>query len=806
MSNLIVHSSSLKQAISRSGTIYDYISEARSQLEKFKSDATANANSWENKYYSKHVGKSECSVDTSSFHKYTYDDEGNKIDNFDSDAYKTACEKKAKEWVAKQKKLYIDAMENLLSKVPDALRKADSVRNSLKELQAAKNSFDCTSVNIEKIYADLDKSTMSGEGFSWGTDYYIDEKTGRKVEYKFLYKEGKEGQKIHLNEEVNCAVTNIGAMSDTVVALASNYSNAMTPEEFDLYLNKSLEATAATNAYYLEKGYFSISDEAAIAELYRVGTGLEYDKDTVLTEYNSIIAGYLRNSEEQGDYLASLVSAGVVGPFGIAGLIGSMISEHGELSDEEKEKYGLGRYVKRSADSLKIEEFEGYGDVTVHAMDIHELGGGTTVAGAQGTVESIVSEQLFESTEDIAASLEEIPNTVVKNLEKELGVTELEEITELDLPKKIEDNALSSNDIDRQVANEYLKQYEIDSNYENSGRLIEEYNGMTKQEKVEALQELGYRDDVITDIVTNGTAGVTAYVIGHQNIEMANVSNQVAIQQGTVGLDTINVDSAQYFKNVGSSDLAIQSMQIQQARTSLNSAKITYDNAITVANNAIDDANDAKEEYTRKVQAIKKKSGDDPSNWSDKDVEDYNEVTNKYNKAVERANEAASKVEIEKSNYESKKADYETAKSNYANEVRNNIEGNLKAGNGIVESSSTVGGTDSATTQQNTIQVSQTMTGVGENGELVTETRVTFENPDDFIVPDLNGVVVDGIDASTIEIQPSVNADTGPSLEELQQMQQYAAIITEQEAKQEVKLNDNMNIETTPDLVGVTVQ
>lgn len=302
---------------------------------------------------------------------------------------------------------------------------------------------------------------------------------------------------------------------------------------------------------------------------------------------------------------------------------------------------------------------------------------------------------------------------------------------------------------------------------------------------------------------------------------MTNLSNQIAMQQGNLNLGAN--DSSAYFTNI-SSDLAAPSMQVQQARTSLNGAKMSYDNAITYANSAIDEANDIKNEYNAKVQAIKSRSGDNPNNWSDEDIEEYNKITNKYNKAVEKANTAASRVENEKDNYEKRKAAYEAAKKKLAEEANRNVQENLNNSTNstgtIVETPVLSGNNPEVSTNisesiesgivteegalvSKPTQISQTMTGIGENGELVTETRVT-----DVMASDLNGVTVDGVSlaSSQTPIQTNPNTgvvNTGNNLGDMQQMQQYATIVTEQEARREVNQNNN-NI--TPDLVGVTVQ
>ncbi|HAB65742.1 MAG TPA: hypothetical protein DCE23_00095 [Firmicutes bacterium] len=832
MSKIVVHSENLASAIQSSNSLSNSIFSYTNAISKFKEEAIRITKSWPDQYCEIHRGKPYCALDKSGFYYDSYDSNGNKTKTFDTNSYNSASKEKAKEWIRQQVDKYIGIMNECFNKLPDPYNDANSVATSLKNLETARYRFDNYYPNIVKVYNDLNVGGEDGEGtgFSFKFEYVIDEKTGKGVVHKVLSTKSESGKTIYLNEAVNCSVSTVGQSSDYVVTVASVVANGQkTPKEINNILKNGIVATASANQNLLEKGYYSISSKDDVAFIYKDVFGKEYDEETVMKDYQSLLTYFENTNDEEAEYLTALAAGGVgvVAPF-----VYNYLMTH-DMTDEELEKAGLGRLKDaRHKDDKKEDDEEGLTSEFMGANHSHDL-----LGEGQYTIHAGLGTESFEPSTISGRLLDELPLNDEQIEELSLGIgeelgtpteelgtrskIELETISELDLPKKIEDVSLSSTDIDAKTTNDYYEQFKSDTIGQDRGQLIEQYNAMTPQEKVSALQDLGYQEDVITDIVTNGTAGVTAYVIGQQNLQMTNLSNQIAMQQGNLNLGTN--DSSAYFTNI-SSDLAAPSMQVQQARTSLNGAKMSYDNAITYANSAIDEANDIKNEYNAKVQAIKSRSGDNPNNWSDEDIEEYNKITNKYNKAVEKANTAASRVENEKDNYEKRKAAYEAAKKKLAEEANRNVQENLNNSTNftgtIVETPVLSGNNPEVSTNisesiesgivteegalvSKPTQISQTMTGIGENGELVTETRVT-----DVMASDLNGVTVDGVSlaSSQTPIQTNPNTgvvNTGNNLGDMQQMQQYATIVTEQEARREVNQNNN-NI--TPDLVGVTVQ
>lgn len=235
---------------------------------------------------------------------------------------------------------------------------------------------------------------------------------------------------------------------------------------------------------------------------------------------------------------------------------------------------------------------------------------------------------------------------------------DLEMVTDADLPKMIEEKVLDSKCIDKQVSDECFKKYSLEEIYNNRGSLSLEYSNMSYDEKVTALRELGYRLDVIVELLKNDNAGMTAYVNGHKGKELDIVSREIKVQ----------LDSNDTYDG-GFNELMPISGQVQQTRKLLDNAKKMYDEAVTIANDTIDRARKAKTDYDNKLLEIKINSGDNPSNWENEEVIEYNNITEKYNRLVQEANIEAFNVKNKKDDYEEKKSKYERLKRKFSEDA-----------------------------------------------------------------------------------------------------------------------------------------
>lgn len=812
MRKLRINNENLDKIIKVSKEATDNLTNAQSQIAEYVEDAKVNANNWVEKYYSLHIGKSYCCVDKNSS-RYIIsktDSQGKTVTEFNDSLYYQDSVKKAKEWVKNQKDIYLKHLDGITGYVSPVLSSAQKVNESLKSVRRAKIKFDYTSYDIEKLYSDVDVNHIAEDtGFEWGYEAVIDKETNRKKYIKTLKTLSGDGKSsLGLNESVSCSVTELGAYSDNTVTVASMASSGkMSEDEIAKKIKEMNDDTEAAYNKLADGGFFAISSVEDIKRTYEEATGNEFDENLVNQEYNSVVSAYLQDCDEHEKSLYNSMAGFGAAGFGATAFMMNMIDNQGELTAEEKEKYGLNRVHHGPLSHDQLQE------PMKDAPDLTRVHGSLNQSDETVYASRVLSNFGGFNNDFPATSLLGTP--LLGDLDSLSG--KLEDLTELGVPDKFEGLVESSQDIDRSSAQDYIDDYQQSEITENSGRLIEEYSSMTPQEKVSALQKLGYRDDVITDIVSNGTAGVTAYVIGQQNLNMSNVSAQMAMQQNT--MPNMGVANNTYFKEMnistsnGGNGLSNLSMQVQEARTSLNDAKVSYDNAITYANSAIDEANESKEEYTRRLQIIKRNSGDDPSKWSKEEIEEYNRVTNKYNRSVEKATKAAKDVEVVKARYDQKKATYEIAKSNYSAEMLNDIKGNgdsplVSMGVPNEGSGNVLNNVESSiVAENNELNIgtppstdniyNQTLVGVDESGKLFEETRVVSQN----VTPDLNGVVIDGVGYGSTSGNAAYQSNayqnnsyqtqdvtftSGMTPQDLQQMQQYATIITEQEARASV--------------------
>lgn len=246
----------------------------------------------------------------------------------------------------------------------------------------------------------------------------------------------------------------------------------------------------------------------------------------------------------------------------------------------------------------------------------------------------------------------------------------IDDIEDIDHPEEIQTEERTSADIDAEARDQWFNDNkDLASKRE---ELITEYDNMSVDEKAEALVGLGFSAEVARNFANDNSNGLTAYMVGKQNQELAGLSNTIAKNEGITNHDTRfdDLNTQNYVESKQANvDLTPNSEKLQNARNELNVAKKDYDASVTTANKAIDKANESKERYDKVLSKIQKKNGDDPENWTDDQIEDYNEAANEYNKAVKEANKAYEEAQKQKSAYETEKAEYEEAYGEWKEEA-----------------------------------------------------------------------------------------------------------------------------------------
>ena len=532
-----------------------------------------------------------------------------------------------------------------------------SLENEIKELNLDKNILD----SIAWSSSDVENA----DGKIIGTVDVIGVKLGDQV--------------LSLNEAVNCVYTDYGITTSGAVELASISLGDMSQEDYDKFdqiLLGYVEETGATTSTYAQKGFYSVATTSGISAMYTDATGLEYDESIVEEDYNSIITAYASNLDKYGDELVDKINSGAVGSAAMFGLVGNAIANKGALTDDEKKKAGLDKYIATDEDKKESLPREVEWPATTDDELLGEIGAGGSVDGIG--IDNLLSEtegavNLEDSTND---SLELDPDESLQTDYEADRISDImDKLGDSDLPANIDPETRTPEEIDSEARDEYFEQNE-DTLYEEREQHIEEYQSMDESEKQNALEELGYSKEDAAKLVAAPAAGQTAYVYGKFNQSLSNASNNIAAAEG-VNNFVSGYDSKNTLTNVTNKtanvDLTPTSENVQNARQQLSTAKGKYDESVNKANDAIDKASTAKDKYNKVLKNIQDKNGEDPKNWTDEQVGEYNEAATMYNDAVEEAQRAAEEVESAKQSYNQEKEQYQAVYDKWRDEAEEDV-------------------------------------------------------------------------------------------------------------------------------------
>ncbi|HIS18186.1 MAG TPA: hypothetical protein IAC02_06220, partial [Candidatus Coprovivens excrementavium] len=681
MSYVRVNKSELNTSKSYANSLVESLSSAKTNAESFIESAKENSSSWlvndaiKNRW--KEVIRNK-NKGNNSFGYYTSseDSEGNETSVWNW--YDGVVEGEAINKITAAKTAY-DALADNIYNPGDSDGDSEKVNDALNKIIDAINLFEDCSPSLEEA---LKTITTLPEGFS------VEKRTinldGEEVQVDTLVYTAEDGTQTTIAEQVNSFYTFTGITADGAVAIASLTAGKTLSEDelrkLDSNLNSYVKDTASTTALYEQKGFYSIASMAGIAGMYTDATGLDYDEEQVKTDYNSIISAYASSADKYGDGLTDEVNSGAVGSAAMFGLVGNAIANKGALSDDEKKKAGLDKYIATDEDKKENLPGEVEWPATTDEDKKNELLGGI---GAGGSVDGIGIDNLLSETEG-AVNLEDSTNDSLEldpdeSLQTDYEADRISDIMDKlgdsDLPANIDPETRTPEEIDSEARDEYFEQNE-DTLYVEREQHIDEYQSMDESEKQSALEELGYSKEDAAKLVAAPAAGQTAYVYGKFNQSLSNASNNIAAAEG-VNNFVSGYDSKNTLTNVTNKtanvELTPTSDSVQTARQQLTVAKDNYDSSVTKANDAIDKASTAKDKYNKVLKNIQDKNGEDPKNWTDEQVDEYNEAATMYNDAVKEAQEAAKEVESAKQSYNQEKEQYQAVYDKWREEAEEDV-------------------------------------------------------------------------------------------------------------------------------------
>lgn len=638
----------------------------------FYSSAYKESDKWADSYWQNHKDKADVSKDSYTSEKW--DSAAQKyVSDFDESGYNKAVENGARAWIKAQAELYKGKLTGANGDFKRPMvRKFESIYNAFEKVCNLIETFEGIEPSLKKELMSLDGKVSEGGSFKWQTETIISEDGNETILDILLFSsDGSDEGFIKIAEAVNCSYTTMGVTSNyAIYAYESGFDN---DKLFDEYMTKSAEKIGVQYDAYKQKGFFSVVSDQNIANMYTEAMGKDYDKSIIAEEYAAATGYYLAKDDDDltsvkaGEY-GSMAMAGAV--LLAAGNIGNeelpdelktiKENEKDEDKDDEKDKIF-------SDDSAKQEDkVEQLGDNEVIIEDID----GEGEEPIDGEVED---EEIEESDPELNPEEKvKIPDDVVKDIKDKIESNE-----DLVVSEEVEKPEITSDDIDNQARDKFYEEKTKGNPLDNElaqerMKAVEDYNNMSDDQKISALESLGYTGIAAAGLVADQAAGQTAYMIGLENQQLANISNDLAAQQGFMNHDTRYDDpiGMDYFSSGQASiDLTPVSKDVQVARTNLDQAKTQYDSSVTTANKAISDANASKEKYNNVLKNIRSTSGNNPKDWTEEQVKEYNKAAKEYNEAVDKANGAVKDANSKKADYAKSKEQYNVAYEKYREEA-----------------------------------------------------------------------------------------------------------------------------------------
>lgn len=569
------------------------------------------------------------------------------------------------------------AWETLKSEVNE---KINNVELCLKAIETAATTFDGLSSSISSALGELEAAGMADN-----IAVEVNDDGVEVVYYQLLDDDGNVIGKYSISEMVNAFYTYTGSAMSSVVSTGLMFGDEDIPEG---YLNNIISGVGTDVYKQLDLGFMSIASKGSIEGVYEELIGEDYDEATITKEFESIIKDKYVTDDKTASELYSkllnddtnaLLSAGAAFGLGSAALRGEKT-----YSDEnvEENKKRIEQMQNSSEIAAEKEGLPGEAEwpSTTDADKKNELLGEIGVGGSvDGTgIDNLLSEtegavNLEDSTND---SLELDPDESLQTDYEADRISDImDKLGDSDLPANIDPETRTPEEIDSEARDEYFEQNE-DTLYEEREQHIDEYQSMDESEKQSALEELGYSKEDAAKLVAAPAAGQTAYVYGKFNQSLSNASNNIAAAEG-VNNFVSGYDSKNTLTNVTNKtanvELTPTSDSVQTARQQLTVAKDNYDSSVTKANDAIDKASTAKDKYNKVLKNIQDKNGEDPKNWTDEQVDEYNEAATMYNDAVKEAQEAAKEVESAKQSYNQEKEQYQAVYDKWREEAEEDV-------------------------------------------------------------------------------------------------------------------------------------
>lgn len=556
--------------------------------------------------------------------------------------------------------------------------KINNVELCLKAIETAATTFDGLSSSISSALGELEAAGMADN-----IAVEVNDDGVEVVYYQLLDDDGNVIGKYSISEMVNAFYTYTGSAMSSVVSTGLMFGDEDIPEG---YLNNIISGVGTDVYKQLDLGFMSIASKGSIEGVYEELIGEDYNEATITKEFESIIKDKYVTDDKTASELYSkllnddtnaLLSAGAVFGMSMAGLNGKEI--YSDKNVEENKK--------------RIEQMQQSSTIAAEINEENNLPGTVEWPSVDSTFGS-ESDPLYGSASDLTDVLE--PNDdltldsedlddgdIIDDIEDSFQTDEeadrimdmMDGLDDTRLPSTIDPDTRTPAEIDSEARDEYFDEMG-DELYEQRAEQVEEYQAMSDDQKLSVFEKMGYSKEDAAKLIAAPAAGQTAYVYGKLNETLSMNANKIATAEGInnfiSGYDNKN-NLSNIVDKTANVDLTPTSDKVQTARQQLTTVKNNYDDSVTKANKAIDKADDAKKSYNKVLKKIQDENGEDPKNWTDEQVKEYNDAATMYNDAVKEAQEAAENVESAKTMYNQEKEQYQEIYDKWKEEAEEDL-------------------------------------------------------------------------------------------------------------------------------------
>ena len=575
------------------------------------------------------------------------------------------------------------ANESIANVLDECTLKTNKLLALLNAIANAINTFEETGISLKDSLAKISAETgLSLDGLSFDNVTLEDGTTVEQV--MFTYKD-ENGQDITITlaEAVNTLYTYYGTATSSSIAYELLYdAMGLSSSERDRYRTQALLDTAGYVDTLSQKGLFQIASLDNINNFYSAIVGDSNSLSGEISQDYESILGQLSNrisEEKYSDVLGEIFGIGTN-----ASLAGGMIMAAGVLNNND---FALASGIISIAQDENNEEEQ------------------KTVPQNPVTPEEKVDDEQPEEVIWETAKVEEVEDANAENTEVseenneddiltdseeqledvEMKAIELTEVNNEEIPELLSVNeTLTSEDIDRMAEEQFFDQFTDEGLAEYRQGHVEEFDSLfakeDKSELIEFFEKAGYSEADATKIAEDRALGMTAYLAAKQTADMTDISNNLAnsnnMDMNT--FDTVYDDAPTYDDLLAGETNAFianpnESDMVNNAKQAMDAARDNYETAVDNANTMINQANNDKEVLDNVRNEITARAGENPSDWSEEDVERYNNAVDNYNNSVQLAKENVTTANDMKETYEETKNAYDEAKEEYYQQIKESI-------------------------------------------------------------------------------------------------------------------------------------